>query len=66
MQSGGPRLMEYWSTISHTGVMGDPTVASTIKGKKWLAAAIKGLRNIITEFRAREIRDRKNHHVVKH
>jgi creatinine amidohydrolase len=65
IQSGGPRLMEYWSTISRTGVMGDPTVASVVKGKKWLAAAIKGLRNIITEFRAREIRDRKDHHVVK-
>ena len=65
MQSGGPRLMEYWSTISHSGVMGDPTVASVRKGKKWLPAAIKGLRAIVSEFRAREIRDRKNHHVVK-
>jgi creatinine amidohydrolase len=59
---GGPRLMEYWSTISRTGVMGDATVASGAKGTRWLAAAIKGLQGIITEFRIREIRDRKNHH----
>jgi creatinine amidohydrolase len=54
--------MEYWSTISRTGVMGDATVASGAKGTRWLAAAIKGLQGIITEFRIREIRDRKNHH----
>lgn len=62
VQSGGPRLMEYWSTISCTGVMGDATVANVTKGTRWLAAAIKGLQCIITEFRTREIRDRKNHH----
>jgi creatinine amidohydrolase len=65
VHSGGPRLMEYWSTISHTGVMGDATVASVEKGNHWLAAAVKGLQGIITEFRVREIRKRKNHHKHK-
>ncbi len=59
---GPVRMMPYWSTISKTGVMGDPTVATKEKGDIWLEAAIKGLIGIIRDFKNLEIRERVDHH----
>ncbi|MFQ6126000.1 MAG: creatininase family protein [Candidatus Heimdallarchaeota archaeon] len=60
--SGSVRLMPYWSTITTTGTMGDPTVATKEKGMKWLEAAVEGLIGIIRDYRKREIRARIDHH----
>ena len=60
--SGPVRMMRHWSTLSKTGVMGDPTGASADKGRAWLEAAVEGLRGIIHEFYEMEITDRVNHH----
>ena len=60
--SGPVKMMPYFSTISKTGAMGDPTVATKEKGRTWLEAAAKGLAGIIKEFREREIRARIDHH----
>jgi creatinine amidohydrolase len=60
--SGPVRMMRHWSTLSKTGVMGDPTKASAEKGKAWLEAAVEGLRGIIREFYEIEITDRVDHH----
>jgi len=59
----GPLLMmEHWSAISDSGVMGDPTKATAAKGEKLLAAAAGGLIELIDELRARPDALRKDHH----
>jgi len=60
----GPSLgmMEWWSTLSETGVMGDATKATRQKGEQVLQAAGEGLRDIICELYEREVRQRVDHH----
>ncbi|HXW51383.1 MAG TPA: creatininase family protein, partial [Candidatus Acidoferrales bacterium] len=59
----GPLLMmEHWSSLSRTGVMGDPTKASGEKGEKLLAAAAKGIVELIDELRERRSAQRVDHH----
>jgi creatinine amidohydrolase len=60
--SGAVRMMRHWSTLSDSGVMGDPTVASAEKGEAWLNAAVQGLAGIIRDYRKIEITDRVDHH----
>lgn len=60
--SGPARMMRYWSTLSKTGVMGDPTRASAEKGRVWLEAAVEGLGGIIRELYEMKITDRVDHH----
>ncbi len=60
--SGPVRIMKYWSTMSETGVMGDPTVATVEKGEAWLAAAAEGLKGIIKEFCSMDVVGRVDHH----
>ncbi|MBN2336162.1 creatininase family protein [Candidatus Bathyarchaeota archaeon] len=60
--AGPVRIMPYWSTLSETGVMGDPTSATREKGEAWLNAAADGLVGIIRDFRAYKIRERVDHH----
>jgi creatinine amidohydrolase len=55
-------MMEHWSAISKTGVMGDPTKATAEKGAKLLAAAAAGLVELINEMHARRPAERKDHH----
>jgi creatinine amidohydrolase len=55
-------MMEYWSAISKTGVMGDPTKATAEKGERLLAAAAHGLVELIDELRARRPAERRDHH----
>jgi len=55
-------MMEWWSTISETGVIGDPTVASAEKGKQLYEAAVEGLVKIILDLKDRPIRQIKDKH----
>mgnify|MGYP001042930574 CR=1 FL=1 len=55
-------MMPYWSTMSRTGTLGDPTKATREKGERWLSAAVQGLTGIIKEFRGLEIKERVDHH----
>jgi creatinine amidohydrolase len=62
----GPSLgmMEWWSTLSETGVMGDATKATKEKGERVLQAAGEGLRDIICELHERQVRQRVDHHTT--
>jgi creatinine amidohydrolase len=55
-------MMEPWSALTQTGVMGDPTKASAEKGRMLLEAAANGIVELIDEMRAREPAPRTDHH----
>jgi creatinine amidohydrolase len=55
-------MMEHWSAISETGVMGDPTKATAEKGQRLLSAAARGLVELIDEMRDRVSAVRHDHH----
>jgi creatinine amidohydrolase len=59
---GPGSMMEYWSTLSRTGTMGDPTVATAAKGQVFLQAAVDELLMVIGEMKRRQIRSRVDHH----
>jgi creatinine amidohydrolase len=62
---GSPvRMMEWWSRISETGAIGDPTLATADKGKRWFEATVDNLIEFIREFRKFEIRPRRDHHTT--
>lgn len=44
------KMMEWFSTISETGVRGDPTEASAEKGEEFFDVAVAGLDSILDEF----------------
>ena len=61
--SGGKvQFMDWWSRMSSTGVLGDPTKASREKGEKAFDLLVDALTEFIREFRSREIRQRKDYH----
>jgi creatinine amidohydrolase len=60
--NGPGSMMEYWSTLSRTGTMGDPTVANADKGRVLLEAAVDELVMVIGEMKGRQIRRRVDHH----
>lgn len=55
--------MPYWSAISETGTLGDPTKATREKGEKLLDAAVDGLIEFVQLFKQRKLLSRVNHHV---
>jgi creatinine amidohydrolase len=55
-------MMEHWSAISKSGVMGDPTKATAEKGTKLLSAAVTGLVELIDEIHTRRPAERMDHH----
>jgi creatinine amidohydrolase len=55
-------MMEHWSALSESGVMGDPTKATAAKGERLLAAAAKGIVELIDEMRVRRKALRRDHH----
>ncbi len=55
-------MMEPWSSLSESGVMGDPTKATAEKGRKLLDAAATGIVELIDELRRREPAKRRDHH----
>jgi len=63
LEEDGPvKLMEWWSTFSKTGVVGDPTVATEEEGRKLFNTIIQQMVKLVQEFRKREIRVRKDMH----
>ena len=59
---GGVQFMDWWSRMSKTGIVGDPTRATAEKGKKVLDIYVKKLSEFIQEFRKRQVTPRKDHH----
>jgi creatinine amidohydrolase len=55
-------MMEHWSAISETGVMGDPTKATAEKGRALFDAAAAGIVELVDEMRARPPAQRRDHH----
>jgi len=55
-------MMEHWSAISESGVMGDPTKATAEKGERLLAAASAGIVELVDEMRSRRKPIRRDHH----
>src|ERR1700694_4985448 len=55
-------MMEHWSALSQSGVMGDPTKATAEKGERLLAAAARGIVELIDELRTRRPAKRIDHH----
>jgi creatinine amidohydrolase len=53
---------EWWSAMTETGVIGDPTAATKEKGKKLLENSVDALVKIIKAAKAWKIRKRVNHH----
>lgn len=49
------QLNEFWSTVTKTGVFGEPTAATAEKGRIMLEASAKELVEIVREFKARPI-----------
>jgi len=53
---------EWWSAMTETGVIGDPTAATREKGEKLIENAVDALVKIIKAARAWKIRQRVDHH----
>ena len=63
LQSPSPVVMqESFSSYSRTGTVGDPTQASSEKGRRFVEAVVERMVALLKEFRAREIRPRVDHH----
>lgn len=60
--SGPGSMMEWWSTLTRDGVMGDATLATKEKGDVLLSAAVEELCMVIGEMKTRAIRPRVDHH----
>ena len=56
------QMMDHWSRISETGVIGDPTLATAEKGERFLNAAAANLAELIREFRSLPIEPRVDRH----
>ncbi|MGM0604708.1 MAG: creatininase family protein [Halobacteriota archaeon] len=55
-------MMEWWSTISETGIMGDASAASAETGELLVEAAVEGLDSVLEEFADHPIRPIDDHH----
>lgn len=55
-------MMEWWTTISKTGIKGDATLATPEKGNQFLDAAVEGLHSILDELAAYPFRQIDDHH----
>jgi creatinine amidohydrolase len=55
-------MMEFWSQLSESGVMGDPTKATAEKGRALLDAAADGIVELVDELLARQSPARTDHH----
>ena len=56
------KMMDHWSRLTDTGVIGDATKGTVEKGEKWFNASARELADMILEFRAIEIEPRVDHH----
>ncbi len=55
-------MMEPWSALSESGVMGDPSKATPEKGRRFFEAAVNGIVELIGEMRDRAPAVRKDRH----
>ncbi|HTU80651.1 MAG TPA: creatininase family protein [Candidatus Acidoferrales bacterium] len=55
-------MMEPWSALTQTGVMGDPTKATAEKGRRLLEAAADGIVELVDEMRERPPAVRRDRH----
>ena len=62
VSGGSAQFMDWWSRLSSTGVLGDPTKASPEKGEKAFKLYVEALREFVQEFRSRQIPKRKDYH----
>lgn len=56
------KMMDHWSRITETGVIGNATMATADKGERFFEAAAEALAEIIREFRALPIDPRVDRH----
>jgi len=59
---GSVLFMDWWSRMSRTGTLGDPTKASREKGEKCFRLYTEALAEFVREFKAREAGPRVDHH----
>ena len=59
---GTVQFMDWWSRMSQTGTLGDPTKASREKGARIFQLCAEALAGFIREFKGREIKPRTDHH----
>jgi creatinine amidohydrolase len=62
ISGGSVQFMDWWSRMSKTGILGDPTKADKERGKKMFEMYVDKLVEFIKEFRKREIRPRVDYH----
>ena len=63
LQGGSPAVFQEWfSRYTKTGVVGDPTKATSDKGRQFVEAVVNRMAALLADFRAREIRPRVDHH----
>jgi creatinine amidohydrolase len=63
LQSPSPVFFqEFFSRYTRTGTLGDPTVATAEKGRRFVEAVVERMVALIRELREREIRPRVDHH----
>jgi creatinine amidohydrolase len=55
-------FQEFFSRYSRTGTLGDPTKATTEKGRRFVEAVVANLVRVIRELSARKIEPRVDHH----
>jgi creatinine amidohydrolase len=54
--------MDWWSRFSHTGIAGDPTVATREFGETLFNATVERMIDVLREFKQIPIRPRVDHH----
>jgi len=59
---GSVQFVDWWSRISKTGILGDPTKADKDRGKKMFEIYVERLTEFVKEFRKREIKPRIDYH----
>lgn len=62
VDSAPGHLMEWWSTFSKTGVVGEPKEATKEDGERYFNAVIDKMVKLVKEFRKRDVGERKDMH----
>lgn len=66
LMDGAPlQMMDWWSSFSNTGVVGDPTLATRDKGKQMFDAVMARMVELVREFRDRPRATRQDMHAEK-